>query len=99
MPEVRTEYSKRLVITTGICGADQESSFMNATLQSAGKGEDGKFALDFSIATHVDVPADINTEEDLRDYLHHLFSDAHETVSFEIQIGPFGDVADAWEDD
>lgn len=78
--------NERLKITLGISGADQESSFMNATLQDTANDPN----LDFSIATHVEVPADITTEDDLAQYLGGIFGDIidkHAGVHIEIQLG------------
>lgn len=89
MTEERVEYSRHFSISTGIPGEAQESSFMNATLQDAGD-------LDFSVAVHVAVPTEIETENALREYLHTVFADALDvtdryygrgTVEVEIQIG------------
>jgi hypothetical protein len=82
---------KGLTIETGICGNDQESSFMNATLQAHGD-------LEFSIATYVvSIPPDIQTEKQLRAYLEYVFGGlfmdrrlGEPGVRFEIQIGPAG---------
>jgi hypothetical protein len=99
--EDRIEYSEHLWITTGVPGDDQESSFMNATLQSTsgpGKGDLGD-DLEFSIAVHVGVPGDVDTEEKLRRYLHDVFQTAIEvteekfgvaTLNVVIEIGPAG---------
>ena len=90
--EDRIEYSEHLWITTGVPGDDQESSFMNATLQSTS-------GLEFSVAVHIGVPGDMDTEEKLRRYLHDVFQTAIEvtekkfgvaTLNVEIQIGPTG---------
>lgn len=87
--------TKGLSIETGICGDEQESSFMNATLQS----HEG---LEFSIATHIDVPPDIKTEEDLARHLDWVCRDVLERlcgISFEVQIGPAGSGPDEEDDD
>lgn len=79
--------SERLRIHGGICGDAQEGSFMNATLQSTGNEPN----LEFSIAVHVEVPAEIVTEELLMDYLGGLFGQvvhAHRELHIEIQLGP-----------
>ena len=92
------EYGPNLTITSGVSGDDQESSFMNATLQHA-----GDLGLEFSIAVHVNVPADVKDELDLHYYLRDLFAEAihhtnsiygRDTLSVEIQLGPAGDGED-----
>lgn len=83
---------KGVEIETGICGNDQESSFMNSTLQQHGE-------LEFSVGTTVVVPESVKTEEDLRLYLLDVLGDAvihtrwvlHNRLRFEVQIGPAGD--------
>lgn len=78
-----------LEIETGVCGNDQEGSFMNATLQSHGE-------LEFSIATYVSVPDEITSEGELQSYLTLLLggllyrADGKSPVSFEVQLGPAG---------
>lgn len=87
--------SDRLRIEGGIYGGDQESSFMNATLQAVGMTHGGSPVLDMSIAVHVDVPQEVaHNEEKLHDYLQRLFRpllDDNKNVSVEIQTGPYGD--------
>lgn len=82
--------SERLNITLGICGNDQEGSFGNATLQGTGNDP----ALEFSVAVHVEVPADITNQEDLADYLGRMFGDiVHRwpVLHVEVQLGLDGD--------
>jgi len=90
-PERPWEFnSERLRIFMGICGDDQESSFMNATLQST----DNDPNLEFSISTHVEIPAFVRSEESLAGWLGSIFGDViheHPELHFEIQIGPEGD--------
>lgn len=92
MTEQRYEYSDQLWITTGVPGNDQESNFMNATLQTFGD-------LEFSVAVHVGMPGNISSQDELRDYLSELFGEAirHTNKHFgpnplnvEILIGPAG---------
>ena len=59
----------RLRITLGITGNEQEGSFGNATLQDTGNDP----RLEFSIAVHVEVPAEIKDEEALAEYLGGIF--------------------------
>jgi len=82
--------SERLRIFMGICGDAQESSFMNATLQSTANDPN----LEFSIATYVEIPANITTETQLADFLGGIFGEVayqNPRLHFEIQIGPEGD--------
>lgn len=79
----------RLQITLGVPGDAQESSFMNATLQST----ENEPNLEFSIAVHVEVPAAIKDEEALADYLGSIFGQIrhdHPELHVEIQLGPEG---------
>lgn len=81
--------SQRLKITGGICGDAQEGEFMNATLQGTGKDD-----LEFSVAVHVEIPDEIDTEQKLADYLGRIFGDVvHQRpeLHVEIQLGPYGD--------
>lgn len=87
--------SAPIEIRTGVSGEAQESSFMNATLQSVERtGADGKpelADLAFSIAVYVDVDGDNITSEDalashLRDVLAPLV--AQPGVKVEIELGP-----------
>lgn len=87
-------------IETGIPGTEQESSFINATIQTHGEDRDGYGGIDFSIATKVTVPDSVKNEADLARYLEWvlgLMDDAvpaeypwweGPSVSFEVQIGP-----------
>lgn len=75
-----------VTITTGIPANEQESSFMNATLQQAGNEHS------FSIATHVKVPDHIcnQGEAAIRDYLMDILGKAALTdrnLTFEVQLG------------
>lgn len=85
MPEQQIE------IETGWTGNEQESSFMNATLQST-----PGWALEFSVATHIDLTgmyADWN-ETNLRAVLDNVLSRAAKDVPeirFEVKLGPSGD--------
>lgn len=86
--------SERLQIHMGICGDEQESSFMNATLQRTGNDP----ALEFSIATHVEIPALVRSEESLAGWLGLIFDDfvhEHPEVRIEIQLGSTGDSQNA----
>ena len=81
---------ERLEITLGIPGNDQEGSFMNATLQDTGNDPN----LEFSIAVHVEIPAEIKDEESLAEYLGGIFQHVvalHPMLHVEMQIGPAGD--------
>lgn len=81
--------SPRFKIFMGIPGDDQESSFMNATLQQSS----GEPTLEFSIATHLDVPKYVRSEDSLANWLNMVFGDfvhEHPEVEIEIQIGPEG---------
>ena len=72
-------------IRSGVPAGAQETSFMNATLQSAGT------ELAFSVAVHVEVPLAAQTSEQaLADHLRELFASlaADPTISIEIEIGP-----------
>jgi hypothetical protein len=93
----------RVQIRTGRSAGEQESSFMNATLQNVG-GDDG---IAFSIATFVEVPAElVNTGLDpegrgVAEYLRGLFwlLDRHAaaegfSVRFEIEVGREDDADD-----
>lgn len=82
--------SERLRIFSGITGDAQEGGFMNATLQ----GTMNEPNLEFSVATHVEVPAQIVTEERLMEYLGGIFGAVvhqHPELHIEIQLGPAGD--------
>lgn len=76
-----------LEIRTGIPASEQESSFMNATLQTRGD-------LAFSIAVHVRPPdTALVSEYLLANYLEGLFngllrSRDGDRVEIEIEIGP-----------
>lgn len=77
--------SRRVDVALGWPGDAQESSFMNATLQSAG-------AFEFSIAMHVDLP-EPESEDQLADTLGMLLkeiADRHPEVEFEVKIGSAG---------
>lgn len=79
----------RLKIETGIPGEDQQSSFMNATLQ-----ETADCSLEFSIATYISVSPSLRTEEELASLISNVLGPvvaADPRVSFEVQIGPAGD--------
>jgi hypothetical protein len=79
--------SRRLTITLGITGSAQEGSFTNATLQHP----ENEPNLAFSIAVHVDVPADVTDEDALAEYLDGIFGDVvheHPELHVEIQLGP-----------
>lgn len=91
-----------VTLETGICAGAQESSFMNATLQSAGP------RVAFSIATFVAVPADViaGGEVAVAGYLNTLLArlaTQEPALSFEVQVGPEDDsearyiVGDGWE--
>lgn len=83
------ELSESLWIDTGIPGAEQESNFMNATLQKL-RDEN----VDFSVACHIGVGAEVKTEEQLFDYLADLLgrvTEAFPDLNFEVQIGPYGE--------
>ena len=76
-----------VTLETGICADAQESSFMNATLQSAGT------ALAFSIATFIDVPASViaDGEVAVARYLQALLTRVTKqepALGFEVQVGP-----------
>ena len=90
--------SERLKITLGVPGDDQESSFMNATLQWTANDPE----LAFSIAVNVGVPADVVNEEQLATYLGGIFGDVvheHPEVHVEIQLGPMEDEEEDGHDD
>lgn len=77
-----------LRITTGVDGDTQISSFQNATLQST-----PDYKLDFSVATFIDIPADIAKlgEEAVANHLAFLLGDRlGDGVRFQVQVGPFG---------
>jgi len=77
--------SEKLKITLGVPGDAQESSFMNATLQWTANDPE----LAFSIAVHLEVPADVVNEDRLATYLGNIFGDivhTHPEVHVEIQI-------------
>ena len=77
-----TVQDNEIEIREGIPASEQESSFMNATLQSA-----GDFA--FSVATHVDVPERFAVDEKrLAAYLHATFPTLPPNVKIEIELGP-----------
>lgn len=85
--------SERLKIFGGIDGDAQESDFMNATLQSTANDPN----LEFSIAVHVEIPAAIETQEQLMNFLGGIFGDVvyqHDGLHVEIQLGPAGDGSD-----
>ena len=82
--------SERLKITLGVCGDAQEGSFTNATLQRTANDND----LEFSIAVHIEVPAKVNTQDELADYLGGIFGGVVHgwpQLHVEIQLGPCGD--------
>ena len=77
-------------IESGISSGEQESSFMNATLQSAGV----TFAI--SVATNVDIPDYVLSkgEAAIAGYLEDLLSRAATLVpglSFDVKVGPEDD--------
>ena len=79
--------SERLKITLGLTADDQESNFMNATLQYTANDPE----LAFSIAVHIEVPVDVVDEDRLATYLGDIFDDIvhkHPEVHVEIQVGP-----------
>lgn len=84
----------KIEIRTGIPAAAQESSFMNATLQSVWKtGTDGTKELAdlaFSVAVYVGVPGHITDEDQLARYLHTIFAPLVDRapVRVEVEIGP-----------
>lgn len=76
-------------IETGIPGDDQMSGFMNATLQST-----SDYKCDFSIATHVEIPSDVEQRGETAVAQHLakvLAACAGEGLRFHVQVGPFGD--------
>jgi hypothetical protein len=76
----------RVSIESGIPAAEQESSFMNATLQDTVGGE-----LSFSVATYIGMPVYYETSEGLlEEYLFDLLREiaAKYPLRFEVQIGP-----------
>lgn len=78
----------RLKIETGITGNDQESSFMNATLQKAGD------RFEFSIATFISISPSVKTEEELAALISNVLSPivaVDPRISFEVQLGLAGD--------
>lgn len=86
--------SERLKMYLGIPGDEQESDFMNATLQETANDPN----LEFSIATHVEIPALIRSERSLAGWLGMIFEDfihEHPEVHIEIQIGPAGNGEEA----
>jgi len=94
MTEQRHEISENLWITTGVTGNDQESSFMNATLQSL-----HDVGLEFSVAVHVGCGSEIRTQGDLFNHLREIFLPITEQneqypIAVEIQLGPAGDGED-----
>lgn len=68
----------------GVLASDQESAFMNATLQPAPGG------IAFSVAVYVDVPAEWTGEEAVAEYLRGLLSElaGRPNVQVQVQIGP-----------
>lgn len=73
----------RLVITTGISGEEQESSFMNATINTVGNN------LAFSIAIHAPESASFSTEEDIVAKVRKDFQPLVDCGwNIEIQVGP-----------
>lgn len=91
MTEVKHTDVEWLWITTGVPGDDQESSFMNATLQQAGD----KWSIEFSVACHIGIPAGPaeHDEDALADYLRDVLERVHivaPELNWEIQIGPEG---------
>lgn len=80
------QISDRLQIETGIPGDDQESAFMNGTLQMLTEHN-----LAFTVQTFVEAPAQVSDEQQLRAYLVELFrrvAAAEPALSFDIQTGP-----------
>ncbi len=62
---------------------------MNATLQETANDPN----LEFSIATFVEIPAFVRSEDSLAGWLGMIFDDflhEHPEVHFEIQLGPAG---------
>ena len=92
------EPNEWLRIETGVYGDWQESSFANGTLQGVdGPGKDDIGSLEFTVQTHVGVPAEVRTQEQLAEYLEKTFQafvDLDLCVSFHIQLGPAGDESD-----
>jgi hypothetical protein len=85
--------SERLKIFGGITGDAQEGSFMNATLQSTGNDPN----LEFSVAVHVEIPAAIETQEQLMNFLGGIFGEViyqQDGLHVEIQLGPAEDGRD-----
>jgi hypothetical protein len=72
-------------ITQDIPGEEQETSFMNATLQEGPPG------FDFSVALHLDVPLiGVYDQESLASWItHKLAPISHDSrVHIEVQMGP-----------
>jgi len=83
-----------VIVDTGICGDDQQSSFCNATLQSAGQD------VEFSIATKLDIPAAVLAGGDaaVGKYIKITLKRASMTVpglSFKAQVGAASGISDA----
>lgn len=91
---MRHEINEYLWIETGVTGDDQEHSHANGTLQGDSMG------VEFTVHTHVGVPGDCTTEEQLLALLADKFgkiTDLGLEIAFEIQLGPGHEVEE--EDD
>ena len=90
--------SMLLQVDEGIPGDEQESSFMNATLQSAGD------LVDFSVSTSIDVPEQISAqgESAVKGYIEDVLRAAclaHPALSFQVQVGASREVEERRERD
>lgn len=95
----RVEHSEWLAIETGVTGNAQESDFMNGTLQGTGSGEDD---FEFTVQTHIGIPASVTTEEALAEYLADVLGKVTALnlgIAFDVQVGPHGDGEDEDEDE
>jgi hypothetical protein len=78
---------KQVIVTEGIPGADQQGSFINATLQAVGLN------LDMSVATRVEVPPGVieKGEGVVAAFVHTLLlkatAAAGSALHFEVQLG------------
>lgn len=77
---------KKVDLTKNCTADEQESGFMNATLQDAGN-------VAFSIATHIKIPENVSSqgEDAVSSYLAELLEKASNSVeglSFTVQTGP-----------
>lgn len=70
-------------IRTDIPGDEQESGFMNATLQQGPPG------YEFSIAVYIDVPPEVNDQATLSDFLWRLLGplSTEPHVRIEVEMG------------